>query len=1021
MYRTTLGSILPALLLISGAALTWNGKGEKWQERGIRITGLQVFALPDRSAIVFKDSFEGPVADNVPANWLWDKRNTDAECRIDDTTARSGKRSLFISNGTPFGAHVYGTLWLKNPLPLKAGQTYTLSAYILCEDPGIGWIGGGSHWQFRLPFVFSADRWKKIQMTFQPSPDDILFTLRIVTESPTKGLWLDDLQLEEGETPTLFLSEDHLIGLEAEETAKTIKADGPFSLAFNFYTASPLTSSKWTVRADGATVFETLLNLKPGFYRIFLQGSSQGLDERVRRIQLRCDGVKGVSAEDAMEVRFLSPISLEKRLQTLRHGLERLSSLIGELRGKGMDVRYPVVGERILRTFIEYVKEDLKRGEIERARDQVSDLEQILSRWTSRLEEAIRGGDRLPSVPWWTGRTRPRIVGSSFIGEVRDHKGRLYSRPIFFVGYGHFGQVKNDVDIFPQYGVNMIQIEFGPNSVFPLEGVESHREIVEVQKVLNRAASVGVAVNLLISPHYFPEWMLRKYPHLNKRRDGFLRYCLHAPEGQELLKCYATRVASLLGHQSALHSICLTNEPINVEEPCPYGQALWHKWLQERHGDIDTLNQRWGSNYKSIESIPLPDPFRLTDVSIPSPLWYDFVRFNQDFFTRWHKILADEISRYGSGLPVHTKAMSWTFLNENDVRFGVDAYLFSRFSPINGNDSVNFFSFGRGEFAQGWLLNAMAYDLQRSCRDAPVFNSENHLIPDREVRRVPAEHIRAALWQGAIYGQSATTIWVWERTYDPKSDFAGSIMHRPLCAEAVGLTCLDLNRLALEVTEFQKAKPHVTLLHSLSSLVWDGVRHSDARNKLYTALTFHGVKVGFVTERMLEDGIIPQTRVLFVPSATHLSRLALSTLSRYKGRVIWVGSERLLSRDEYGHQTHPPDPTEQLTYIYPKTTARDLWRQIAASLSRWGLSRELNLVDTSDLPAWGVDWKVVPFRNSLLINLCNYNHETMELKILHKGRPVVGWDLLKREPIAGTFRLASLQVRLVRVPVAARP
>lgn len=38
---------------------------------------------------------------------------------------------------------------------------------------------------------------------------------------------------------------------------------------------------------------------------------------------------------------------------------------------------------------------------------------------------------------------------------------------------------------------------------------------------------------------------------------------------------------------------------------------------------------------------------------------------------------------------------------------------------------------------------------------------------------------RAVLWEEAIRGLSATTFWVWERTDDPKSDFAGSLLHRP--------------------------------------------------------------------------------------------------------------------------------------------------------------------------------------------------------------------------------------------------
>ena len=84
-------------------------------------------------------------------------------------------------------------------------------------------------------------------------------------------------------------------------------------------------------------------------------------------------------------------------------------------------------------------------------------------------------------------------------------------------------------------------------------------------------------------------------------------------------------------------------------------------------------------------------------------------------------------------------------------------------------------------------------------------------IPSTHSGFVPARHIRATLWQAAAHGQSATTSWVWERTFDPKSDFAGSIMHRPACAEAVGVVNYDLNRAALEITAIPQAPPRVLL------------------------------------------------------------------------------------------------------------------------------------------------------------------------------------------------------------------
>src|SRR3990172_7961652 len=47
-----------------------------------------------------------------PGPWAWDRRNTDATTTIDETVAHAGKRSLRITNGTPFSPHVYGMFHL---------------------------------------------------------------------------------------------------------------------------------------------------------------------------------------------------------------------------------------------------------------------------------------------------------------------------------------------------------------------------------------------------------------------------------------------------------------------------------------------------------------------------------------------------------------------------------------------------------------------------------------------------------------------------------------------------------------------------------------------------------------------------------------------------------------------------------------------------------------------------------------------------------------------------------------------
>ena len=61
--------------------------------------------------------------------------------------------------------------------------------------------------------------------------------------------------------------------------------------------------------------------------------------------------------------------------------------------------------------------------------------------------------------------------------------GKRERRPVFFCGYGHFGSVKRDVQKLRDYGLNIIQVEFGPRSTVPSETEESTQAIEPFDEV----------------------------------------------------------------------------------------------------------------------------------------------------------------------------------------------------------------------------------------------------------------------------------------------------------------------------------------------------------------------------------------------------------------------------------------------------------------------------------------------------------------------------------------------------------
>ncbi len=145
-----MGSKLRLLMICLTVGLgTELSGGENLAQRVLKLNDLNAEKVTTQPNFVPNFSFE-EVSEKMLIGWRWDKRNTDSTCTVDETQARSGKRSLKFTNNTPFGAHVYGTLWLAEPIQLQAGKPYTLSAYVKSDDPGIAWIGGGADWQFRL-------------------------------------------------------------------------------------------------------------------------------------------------------------------------------------------------------------------------------------------------------------------------------------------------------------------------------------------------------------------------------------------------------------------------------------------------------------------------------------------------------------------------------------------------------------------------------------------------------------------------------------------------------------------------------------------------------------------------------------------------------------------------------------------------------------------------------------------------------------------------------------------------------
>lgn len=482
---------------------------------------------------------------------------------------------------------------------------------------------------------------------------------------------------------------------------------------------------------------------------------------------------------------------------------------------------------------------------------------------------------------------------------------------------------------------------------------------------LQAAERSNVAVNLLLSPHYMPQFVYDQTPDLHIPYAGFLSYDVNNPVAKQVVAAHIGSVMALVKRHPSLQSVTLTNEPIYVNSTTStYTQQLWHAYLQRIYPTVSAMNGTWGTTYSSFDAVPPSDGTHQA-----TPYFYDWVQFNDQMFADWHAWMGQEVHAADPAVPVQAKIM-WGPFRGSDLSWGVDVEQFDNFSQINGDDNYGILPWGEDGYAQ----ENEFYDLQSSMKGAPVFNSEDHIVLDFDTDYEPlqAANARMTLWQGALHGRSGSTIWVWDEAFN-------SMLVRPDVVDQVGRTGLDLNRLANEVTAFQNSRPSVGILYSVASKVYaPGNGYVDATNSAYKALLYDGVKPGFVSEEQAANGGLDEFKVLVLPRTTNVHAPTLAAIQRFEqsgGRVVVIGNDALTA-DEHNQPLDSAIRQAVLggaAELLDASVAFDTLRgTLLTDLQHWGL-QDVTVIDAaSGQPVTGVEYETTTYEGRLLMNICSY-------------------------------------------------
>lgn len=653
-------------------------------------------------------------------------------------------------------------------------------------------------------------------------------------------------------------------------------------------------------------------------------------------------------------------------------------------------------------------------------------------------------------------------------------------RPYYFVGYGAFGTVAADVPILNDLGCSFMQNEIGPDSVIVPRGQGSHDGLTEedqfdvstaaitgrVVPLLQNAERHNVAVSLLLSMHYFPAFLYDLYPDLKfKESDAFIRFHIEHPVAKRVIEVYLRTIIPLVSQYDSLFELCMTNEPTYASCKGDYDLPRWHAWLENKYASVAVLNEALGTSFTSFGEIHMPA------FESRTPFGLEWVLFNNDLFAGWHRWMASIIKEY-TDVPVDAKVMNYTVYDCLTSWRGTDYKQYASFMDYNSCDAGDSITLD----APRHFCKMLWYDYLGDIKNAPIVNSEDHVISDRaalysddENKRL-ASFVGADMWQGAVYGRDASAIWVWERSYDDENDLNGSILTRPECIASVGETALDINRLAYEIQAFDNTKEEVAILFSQASRVFD------EKAMDFLILANQGAQSAGKTVRLVTEdavGSLPDGLMLIVPNCVAVKASTLSAVNEYAkaGNKVLLMS-RCMDNDEQGNPQNPGllaevyencevygfNPLWSLikTAVRILETVKTLFRFLSFNtefidnavdslkyyrnfatvlftspvmiMTAWHIRNKIlancpndvqfvsGLFNTKLMDA---PWRVTEYNGKLLVDICNYTDNPIKnVSLVYKGKTLGTLDeLISQKTVEDGFTLEPYEPMLFSINV----
>jgi beta-galactosidase len=269
-----------------------------------------------------------------------------------------------------------------------------------------------------------------------------------------------------------------------------------------------------------------------------------------------------------------------------------------------------------------------------------------------------------------------------------------------------------DVRLMREAGVTLVTV--GIFTWALLEPAEGRYSFDWLDRVLDLLHDGGIRVDLATATASPPPWFSRAYPRsLPVRHDGARlwpggrqAFCPSSPEYREAAVRLVHALATRYAEHPALAMWHVHNEYgcHNLHCYCDVSADAFRAWLHHTYGDLDALNEAWGTafwsqRYYDWEEI---NPPRLAPTFANPTQQLDYWRFSSAELLGCFHAERDVLRRVTPGVPVTTNFMAAGFK-------GLDYWAWAAEMDLVSNDH-----YLRGEASEPHIELALAADLSRS-------------------------------------------------------------------------------------------------------------------------------------------------------------------------------------------------------------------------------------------------------------------------------------------------------------------